>query len=299
MKKGKKTFSVVGNCQAPYVAHALLSSAQFNDQYSWVRTPPVHLIPREEISTQFENLKNVDVIIHQPIVDTKRFGEFETEHLREVLSPNHQLVCIPSWYFNGYFPTISTISGLTTPAGAVHDMAVFHAFDLGLSVEETTNILYETNFAPPGFYKERWEAGMKSLKEREVKFDVDTPVSSFLDKVGREEILMHQHNHPTKASFDFLSSQIGEVMGVEGEEYRTGKDLNNLIWPVFPWVQDDLGIRDENTERNFIILKGEVIEFKDFVSGSFSSYERMTHNQREICAKRTPDVRSYIQEKVN
>lgn len=296
MPQNKLTFSVVGNCQAPYVAHALLSNHHFNERYSWVRTPPVHLIPRDEVSAQFEKLKGVDLVIHQPIVDKNRFGEFETEHLRDVLSSNQHLVCIPSWYFDGYFPTISTISGLTTPAGGVHDMAVFHAFDLGLNIEQTMGLLYQTNFAPEGFYKERWNAGIKSLRDREAKFDVTVAISSFLDKVGKDEILMHQFNHPTQRGFNFLAGEICKALGMDDAECKIDKDLNNIIWPVFPWVQQELGMAPK--EANDIKVNSQSLSFSDFIAGSFASYRDMPSEQRERCANRTPDVRAFIQARI-
>lgn len=296
MPQDKLTFSVVGNCQAPYVAHALLSNRHFNEKYSWVKTPPVHLIPRDEISAEFEKLKSVDLVIHQPIVDEKRFGELETEHLQEVLSPNQHLICIPSWYFDGYFPTISTISGLTTPAGGVHDMAVFHAFDLGLSVERTTELLYQRNFAPSGFYNERWNAGIKALRDREIKFDVTVAISSFLDEVGKHEILMHQFNHPTQRGFNFLAGEICKALGIDDSECKIDKDLNNIIWPVFPWVQKEIGMASK--ESNYIKANNQNVSFSDFIVGSFSSYRDMASDQRERCAKRTPDVRAFVEAQI-
>lgn len=293
MSQDKLTFSVVGNCQAPYVAHALLSNCHFSRKYSWVRTPPVHLIPRDEIPAQFEKLKSVDLVIHQPIVDEKRFGELETEHLQEVLSPNQHLICIPSWYFDGYFPTISTISGLTTPAGGVHDMAVFHAFDLGLTIEQTESLLYQTNFAPSGFYNEHWNTGIKSLRDREIKFDVTIAISSFLDEVGKHEVLMHQFNHPTQRAFNFLAGEICRTLGIEDNECNIDQDLNNIVWPVFPWVQKEIGMTPK--EANNIKANDQNVSFRDFISGSFTSYRDMPSDQRERCAKRNPNVRSFLQ----
>jgi hypothetical protein len=91
----------------------------------------VHTLNLEQISNHFSDLRELDLVIYQPVINAARFGEFEIEHLRKELAGTCDMPCIPSCYFNGYFPTLSTIQGIHTPAQLVSDMAIFHAFDLG------------------------------------------------------------------------------------------------------------------------------------------------------------------------
>lgn len=292
--QGKRTFSVIGNCQAPYLAEALLSNKDFNDHYTWVKIPPIHLIQRSEIHTYFEKLKELDLVIHQPVVDKKRFGEFETGNLRNQLTETLTLICIPSCYFNGYFPTISTVSGIKTPADSVHDMAVFHAFDLGIPIQKTVELLYQKNIFYNHYYIERWQSAVTALKQREIDAAVDIELSNFINETGRHEILMNQFNHPKKKIFKFLSEKIFETLGIEQNETRPEKDLDNIIWPVLPWVKDELRIHSQESEK--LIVRGTEVSWEEFVSGSFKSYQNMPAIQRNACVKRNTQVRSLLED---
>ncbi len=288
-----KTFTVIGNCQAPCMAHALLSNPTFREQYEWHRIPPVHNLNLEQISNQFEKLKEFDLIIYQPVINAARFGEFEIEHLRKELAGTCDLLCIPSCYFNGYFPTISTIQGIHTPAHLVSDMAVFHAFDLGISAQDAAQMIYEAPYLPAQFYVSAWKQGISELRDREVLYSVDVSLADFLEAEGRNKVLMHQFNHPTRAVFDYLANEICARLGVAGHS-ATAHDLDPICFPVLPAVKKALGLPQSGSD--VLSVNGKTLELNTFVQGSYAAYENMPAEQRKHCAQRLPVLRGHIVE---
>ena len=127
-----------------------------------------------------------------------------TENIRNECD-RERLVCIPSFYFDGYFPTISSIHGINSAAGLVHDIAVFHAFDPGFSSEETTKILYEQDVFGADFNTNAWQQSLKGLQQRESEHRADVSVSDIIETSGRERVLMHQFNHPVSEVFSILA----------------------------------------------------------------------------------------------
>lgn len=250
----------------------------------------------EQISNHFAGLRDLDLVIYQPVLNARRFGEFEIGSLRRELTGVCELLCIPSCYFNGYFPTLSTINGVQTPAQLVSDLAVFHAFDLGISAQDAAHLIYETSYLPTKFYQSNWEQGIRELKEREAQYSVDIGLADFLETNGRKAILMHQFNHPTRAVFNYLGDAICARLDVDGR-CTTGHDLDPVCFPVLPSVKKALGINEEG--HDILSVNGNTINLFDFVHGSYAAYEKMPDEQREKCGQRLPVLRGHIAKHVS
>lgn len=293
----KKRFTVIGNCQGPFVAQALMQKPNFADRYELQHTPAVHVIEKSEIKAHVSRLKDLDLVVHQPILNADRFGGFETNTLRGVLQGRVPLICMPSVYFDGYFPTLSTISGLTTPAGLVHDMAAFHAFDLGWGAQKTERALYEGDIFGTAFYKAAFEQALLGLTQRETDAGVDVRVSDFLGTFGRGEILMHQFNHPTSTVFDEMARRICACLGLSVTPSETRQELDTVIWPVWPWVRAALSVEGQTPlsgGSDVLRFRGQTVSMSDYISGAFQAYAQMADAQRAGCRLRTPELRAVL-----
>nr|WP_011116739.1 WcbI family polysaccharide biosynthesis putative acetyltransferase [Ruegeria sp. PR1b]AAN05133.1 RB112 [Ruegeria sp. PR1b] len=288
----KKIFTVVGNCQAPFIADALRSNPAFAAEYSYQHTPAVHVIPKAEINGYLETMERVDLVIHQPILNADRFGRLETGQLRRRLAGKSALVCIPSCYFDGYFPTITMIAGLTTPAGGVHDMAVFHAFDLGWTVPQTVARLYQQDPLKPMFYRRAFARSLQGMQEREEQAGVDITLSDIFDTDGRSQIVMHQFNHPTGMLFNKIAARICAHLGLAETECVVPRELDTVVWPVWPWVRAALDLPEGGNDQ--LMVRGAPVAMETFVAGAFEAYATMQPAQRTACRGRMPRVREIL-----
>ena len=100
----KKRFTIYGNCQSTVLAASLQRVKSFKDKYQYVRLPFCHRISSDQYKIFASNMKDIDLLITQPVSSKFRGGGFDSHYFSKLAS---NVLGVPSLQFYGYFPELS------------------------------------------------------------------------------------------------------------------------------------------------------------------------------------------------
>lgn len=269
----KKTFTVLGNCQTVAITDYLLSSRDFTKEYELIRIPPVHTLTKDMQKQYFDEIKNVDLILTQPITDKTRFPFLNNDVIKNI--ENKNIITFPSAYYSGYFPTYESVDFASGSMNNVHDYLVIQSFLEKKTVEETLYLKENLKNLPDDFLLNQHINSIASLHRRELNSDTDIFLSCFIIKNFQKQKLFHTFNHPADITLNYLSNEILNRLGknkVSFLQKNNSESLGHIKLQINRRVKKILKLKFTEDKINVNNLP---ITNKDHIESDFKIYSSL------------------------
>lgn len=279
----KKKYTILGNCQVDALSTNLHKFSDFDDKFTYLKIPPVHTIKNPHSEALSKILKEVDLLITQPIKDSNRFGILVTEKIMSFLKKDVKVISLPSMHYSGYFPTFGTMPGVKTALNNVHDYSIVAAYLANIDISTVIRRLESTD----DFILSRSQiinshnGALASLRLREQESAVDVEVSSYISENYKSMRLFHQFNHPNDDVVGFICYAINNILDLKVPMKVVFEDcLCGVDAPIYPAVIQSLELEFKADKvQNF----GVEVNLSDFVISSYEAY-------RHLCKRELYDM---------
>lgn len=269
----KKKFTIIGNCQVDSILKSLDLSEDFASSFEYFRVPPIHTISIDRQKELLEKVKGLDLIIQQPVLDEKRFPFLSNSKVSSEISKKCKVIMIPSAYYTGYFPFYDSLDGIEGAIGGVHDFQIIDCFLNGLSLSDTLGIIENGRGVEHQKLMNQHLLSIQSLHRREIEFNLDIKLSSFIIDNFQKKQLFHTFNHPSSFTVNYIANQILNLCGYNGNTKSDNLDiLDHIILPVETGLSNVLGLEFSN---EFFIKDGVKITFEEQISSDYSLYQSL------------------------
>lgn len=280
----KKTFTVLGNCQTVAIADHLLSSKDFSKEYELIRTPPVHTLTKEMQKQHFNEIKNLDLVLTQPITDKTRFPLLNNDVIKNI--EKKHIITFPSAYYSGYFPTYESVDFASGSMNNVHDFLVMASFLENKTIEETLILKENLNTLPDNFLLNQHINSIASLHRRELNSNSDVTLSSFIIKNFQKYKLFHTFNHPSNITINYLSNELLKILEKEkipfSQDHRP-ESLGHIKIQINKRIKEILKL--EFTEHT-INVNNSPISNKDHIENDFKIYSSFKSDDLSMILKK-------------
>jgi len=281
LKKRKFKFSFYGNCQLDAICDQLNASEEFTRLYEYVPIKPVHLLVKDDLKNIEKDFSQIDLLIYQEVGSNFKNGsDFASNHVLTFLKKNSQKICIPSLFFNVYFPDFHEIITndhvpLVTPLmGAYHDLNIALAYVHGFKSGDFVKIYNNKNFYDKTYCQKLLDNALKSLEERKINNRVDIRISDFIRKNYQKQKLFNSQNHPKPALIQYVIDNIVLKLdlnfGIQAKENK----LDILESPVHPSIYKNLNLKFLN-KIDFLTFKGIVSGYKNITELFYNEYKKI------------------------
>ncbi len=247
----KKKIFIQANCQSHVLRNIFQNIDRLKEKYEIMDVKPVHLWKDEDKDDIFNQIKEADVFLHQPIFE-QHFGQFASDNLKKYLKQDSVTISFPNLYFTGYHPQAfylkdNTGKKVDTPFD-YHDKNIVDAYKNRKSVENIKKIFLDENFYSPEEIENNIEQSLTDLEDRE-KFTT-IKISPIIRNRMKGKKLFHIFNHPTNEMIFILVNKILERLGEELLNYQEiqrfpNEMLGQIQFPVYKSVQKYFGIKEK------------------------------------------------------
>jgi len=273
-------FTVLGNCQTTAIADGLLKSEEFFKEYELLRIPPVHTISHDKQKDYFNRLRDIDLILTQPITDHNRFPFLNNDIVKSSTKKN--IITFPSAYYSGYFPTYESVDFLKGSMHNVHDYLVMKAFLENKSSDET--LYLKDNLGPLSdtFIFNQHINSIASLHRRELNSKSDIFLSSFIIENFRTNKLFHTFNHPTEITLNHLINEILSKIGIKKSTFtchNKPESLGHIRIPINKRIKEILGL---SFAEDSINVDDEDISTRKHIEEDFKLYSTVDRNDLSV-----------------
>lgn len=269
-----KKFVVYANCQGEALARTLLENSEFAAIYEWLPLPPVQLLTAEKAQEVLAKVRQADLLLYQPVAATrKRPVELSSAFLANQVKSGGTTISFPSIYFDGYFPHLETLNRLVSILNRVHDYCIAYSCSIGLTVEETIEIIQSDSLYPKEISLQQVENSLNNLSSREEESNLDIRVSPFIRENYRREKLFNQFNHPKRSVLKHVSEKVLDILQMESPFiHESGAShLDAIVTPIYKSTHRNLQLAfaedftTYNGVRNATLNQDEVVKrFFDF-----------------------------------
>ena len=261
--KGKKQFSVFGNCQADPLGSILQTNKDFNDEYDFVPfAQPAFALRAEHVEQTMAQLANTDVLITQNV--SEKFGVYSTRNLIANLKPGARVIRVPNIYFSGYTPEITYFRAAEPHVTAFcdyHDanFLKFYFENPATAVKKSVAAYSDETFYSDDFVLTNAHNSLQELRHREM--DCDVTISDFIQANWQSDVLFYSMNHPKRKLLAHVASQILQGLSIPSTDI-TGQyeHLDNTKLPVYRSIGKALG----TTKSSAIQIKGEAMDIETY-----------------------------------
>jgi hypothetical protein len=271
-----KKFIVYANCQSYALAQTLLENIEFSSTYEWVPIPPVQNLKEINIPEVTSKVKSTDLFIYQPIAKShNRPKELSSKFLIRFVKPKANIISFPSIYFDGYFPHLSTFKGYVSTLNLVHDYFIAYACSIGISEEETFELVQDQKLYPEKLSIKLAEKSLKRLKDRESYFNIDITISEFIRENYQRIKLFNQFNHPKRAVFKYIAESIMQKLGIASHfiDEEGPSHLDKIMTPIYRSTHKNLKLEFEEDFECYNGLNAKGESQKVVISEFFKFYK--------------------------
>lgn len=250
----KKLIYLYGNCHTKVLGWMLWANPKFTEKYELVgyksgrRSCPTWYAPRMQIkrdlNRMINNLKDVDIFIHQKVSENFRGKHFSSDYLKQ--QTNARCIWLFNYFFRGYAPcylTSEPIANLknekVTKKRHTFRAMLFYLFAIGKSPEEAKYWLEnEHSKEATDFTLKVANDDIAELKRRQTEqVNLGNEILGMSDVMDtwQETLLGMFLNHPTMHYYWILCRRLLRTLEVEVEDDET------WIWKAkeFHWQNDD------------------------------------------------------------
>ena len=266
---------VYGNCQHTHLER-MLTKTSFNERFNFIRVKDVYCKDRTFLDP--DTLSSLKVFIYQHV--SRDFDPFfSTDNILKFLSPNCIKICIPNFWFSGFWPSyiknpvIRRNSKYSiSPSGLFPygDSEIINLLQKGLSTKEIISTLAAPDFYNINYLNDVIQKNISSMSEREELFDVQFKCADFIRNNYQKEKICHSINHPTKKYFEWLTENILSHLGLkplsESINYQPF-EYGHIHVPIFPSIIKQLDLRylSPDPDKKQYRFYNELISFNDYV----------------------------------
>ena len=264
-------FSVIGNCQTDAIVSFLLSNNEFINKYNYIKIKNIHILNNDEIDYIYDNiLKNLDLIIIQPISENYKDYRFSTISILNHLKSDCIKILFPSLYFDYYHPFLTYVYNKNVPGWKLdqpydyHDKNIIKLYvnyknDNSIDIlNNYFSVLYNDNLLDENFFNERLKINISNLKDREKNYHKfctnDTFIiisSDYILENYKNNLLFYSMNHPTKYLFKYICNKILTLLNIQLDEYPEDLDpLESLVMPLYSCIKKNINF-DISIYQNF------------------------------------------------
>ena len=236
---------IYGNCQHTHLERFLRNS-HFCDYFNILSVKDVYCKDKSLLDN--DNLSKLDIFIYQHV--SKEFDDFFcTDRLLSLLKPTCIKICIPNFWFTGYWPNYIKNPVIRrcqkfsiSPSGLFPygDNKVIELLQKGYSANNILQVLSEDNLVSDTEIKKCLSENYTSMKQREEKFDVKYSSAEYEIANFQNKRICYTVNHPTREYFLWLTKNILKDLSISSHElddfdYRpflTG----HIHTPIYPSI---------------------------------------------------------------
>tara|TARA_R110001583_G_scaffold17482_2_gene70654 strand:+ start:19782 stop:20696 length:915 start_codon:yes stop_codon:yes gene_type:complete len=279
------------NCQGNALGKTLIECDEFNAKYELVLIPPVHMIKDNTAQYVIDAVSECDLFIYQNVKESNvRPKNINSSYLLSIIKSDAKSISIPSIYFDAFFPHLGGINGWPSPLNLLHDYNVAYCYYIGLSVEQTIDVINSNNFYTSKKVYELLENSISSLKEREVFHNLDIKVSNFIINNYRKKYLMHQFNHPTRVLLNFVAESILHLIDIQYILPASGAEYLGFASPkIYPSILLHNKINISTEMETYCGPQGRIDE-KRCIQEYFTIYEKQDNEMLLEAIKKKPFV---------
>lgn len=297
-----KQCAFIGTCQLKAISDILSKCSDFTSEYEICKVILVHSTSKEDINNFFTNeLKDVDLVICQPVSPKYRKGLVSTKRLLEYKPKSCQTILVPYLYFDGYFPSIIYLKDSQNKKvyknGLIyHDKNVIkHLLNkidvkkskgvdtyLNLTHKEEVHVKRITNILNDKYYYGKNQTQriinetVKILEYRELspydyKRPVDIIMSDYIKNNYNKTRLFFTMNHPTNDTLIELSKRILSHLEINSDLdflHNLPEYLDDVIFPIYPSLIHNLNLEFKSD----CYISNKCIIFDEFIKIYVKSY---------------------------
>jgi len=285
-----KKITFYANCQGIAIAKTLQENSAFADSYYWEKIEPIQNLKAAHVPSVIKTISTADVIVYQAISNRGRPSELSSQSVLQHAKRDAKLISIPSLYFDGYFPHLSSMNGLKGVLNLVHDYCIAYAYCKGIGASDCFEMLQSEDLYSPELSKSLFEKSLDNLKRRERQEQLDISISNYIEENFRNKKLFNQFNHPTRKIFEFISNQIIERLSIEQIAYDTSSQrgyLDAIITPIYRSTYHSLGLRFEEDFETYWTVDSKQYAQAKIIDQFYRLYNQMDRS----------DIITAIQEK--
>jgi hypothetical protein len=266
----KKKFTIIGNCQVDSILPILNLSDDFSQNYEYVRVPPVHTISPELQRSYIDKISALDLVIQQPIVDKIRFPFLTNDAVYNIVSGGCKVINIPSAYYTGYFPTFDSLDGINGTINGVHDYQILSCYLKGASQNETFQYINDYQGLSTEQIVNQHTLSIQNLHKRELVYNLDVKLSSFIIDNFQSKSLFHTFNHPTSETIRYIVNEILSLCSVTDKvEASNTEFLNHIILPINKKIKSALGLK---FDQKHFVKNNKEISLKELIQMEYQVY---------------------------
>jgi hypothetical protein len=291
-----KKFVIFANCQGNPLAQTLTENKEFRSRYEWLPLPPVQYLKPKDIPDVLEKVKAVDLLLYQPVSKSpNRPIELTSSFLRAHVKDSTKTISFPSMYFDGYFPHLQTLYKYVSVLNLVHDYIIAYCCSIGVSVDNTLEIINSEDLYPEEVSITLAENSIKNLSDRETEYNIEVKISKFIRENYKHKKLFNQFNHPKRAVFKYISEQILEKIGINSPyiSEEGPSHLDRIMVPIYKSTHTNLRLAFNENFRIYNGLEGSGLNQTKVVQSFFDFYRKQ--NLKEI-EKHISKTKSFVPE---
>lgn len=229
--------AIYGSCHAPAVQTIIERQPELDGRIAFRETPLCFNITESEFEALRNDIKNLDLLVYQPISPENRGEKFATARLIEAAAPSTKIISFQYFHLEIYSPFfIDRVNSIPLPPFGYLDYHFAAMVARGMSDSEIVDRLQnETCFDP--YAEQALTQGLTALREREDRVlpgekPVDIRLTDIVAKSYRTTLLNHSFNHPTMFLLDIIVRRVREL----------NSEIANILHPRRSYSLDPMAI---------------------------------------------------------
>ena len=275
-----KKFTVYGNCQSTILAACLQQVEDFKNTYEYQRIPFCHRMTSKEYNKLSLNIKDIDLLITQPVSSQFRGGGFESNYLSNLAKFS---IGFPSLQFYGYFPSLSRfklprlplnkseeVTTVLLPYAPLKRDSLYHYNEIRLMYLQkcSTAVMcqkLDEGLSDHNTFDKSLLHTLNHLKQKESEFNL-VPISDYIQNNWQIKHLFYTPRHPSGHVMAELVKRICVQLKLNVREEELSKirfkDHFSRVKLYIPaWIRNEYlgGIPRMNDENLFSMTAADTI----------------------------------------
>jgi len=262
-----------GNCQAGAIAQLFAEHLSEDEIISY---KAIHTMDKNDKIKFLEDIKNVDILIHQPISNVYR--PVSTENIMSIIGKESSVI-FPVIYFSPYFMDMTYLkneSGLTDRQfiGDYHSRIVLSAYYHELDRSKIVKAFNSKNFFSKKQIQDNLEESIRVLKEREKECDIK--ISDIIESNYQKSNLFFTFNHPTGNMLypvvERILSHINRPSLSKAIKLKYSRVLGGIHWRSVESIHEGLHLDFRKTDNFFV--NNKIYTLNEFIDISWDFYKK-------------------------
>lgn len=224
--------------------------------------------------------------------------EFSSEYLLNIVKNSATCISFPSLYFDGYFPHLAPMNGLTSILLQAHDYVIAYCSTIKLSKNKIHELIESKDLYPYDLSKKLVEDSFNALEVREQEDKIDIKISNYLRKNYLKHKLFNQFRHPKRPVFSYLANMI--LSNIDRNPYKFEDHieyLDSVVAPIYKSTYLNLSLGFDESFEHYKTITGKFVH-QTVVIEEFLTFYGQFQNVflRRIIEQKKPFVPRIVEE---